>query len=135
MQAWELFVRSLARLRFGLLIPTLARHLVPIVEDDTELLALAEKRYAVASGIFERAQQAGHLRTDVTLVELQMMLSAVARPVPRMPEAIGNRLVERFVEVVIEGLRARPDAPPLPGAPVHREELLAAVRAELAAEA
>ncbi|MBU7596651.1 TetR/AcrR family transcriptional regulator [Streptomyces sp. P38-E01] len=133
-QAWELFVRSLARLRFGLLVPTLARHLAPSVEDDAELLALAEERYAAAADIFERAQQAGHLRADVTPVELQMMLSAVARPVPRMPEATGTRLVERFVEVVIEGLRARPGVPPLPGLPVHREELLEAVRTEQVSE-
>lgn len=133
-QAWELFLRSLAELRFGLLIPTLARHLVPMIEDDPELLDIAEASYAKAGGIFDRAQRAGRLRPDVTLVELQMLLSAVARPVPRMPEEIGARLMERFVEVVIEGLRARPDAPPLPGTPVHRDEMLDAIRAERAAE-
>lgn len=133
-RTWELFLRSLAELRFGLLIPTLARHLIPMIDEDRELLDIAEVGYAKAGDIFERAQRAGHLRQDVTLVELQMLLSAVARPVPRMPEEIGARLVERFVEVVVEGLRARPDAPPLPGAPVHRDEMLDAIRAERATE-
>lgn len=123
-QCWELLVRSLAEIRFGLLMPTLAADAVPLVQQDAELREIAERTYTAVERIFGLAQEAGHLRKDVTLIELHLLFSAVARPVPRMPQEIGTRLAERFVELVVNGLRARPDDIALPGPPLERDELL-----------
>lgn len=124
---WELLVRSLAEIRFGLLMPTLAADAVPLIRDDEELQQTAERTFTSAGRIFGQAQEAGHLRPDVTVVELQLIFSAVARPAPRMPPEIGARLAERFVELVINGLRARPDDAALPGTPIDRDELLGSI--------
>ncbi|MGH3585274.1 MAG: TetR/AcrR family transcriptional regulator [Pseudonocardia sp.] len=80
-----------------------------------ELLALLDQLVA-------RAQREGAMRTDVGVGDLAVLLALVLRPLPGPLAAVTERSAERYVAVVLDGLRAQA-LPPLPGPPVTLDAL------------
>ena len=75
---------------------------------------------AIAKGL-ERAQKDGYLRTDIVTVDMiltEFMIGSVAQYTRHTPDAW-----RRYLEIFIDGLRARPDTPPLSTPPLTSEDL------------
>ena len=72
--------------------------------------------------LMRRAQESGDLRTDASLEDLFLMFWGIGRTIgitgPEAPDQL-----HRQVAIALEGLRARPGQPPLPGAAVAKREL------------
>jgi AcrR family transcriptional regulator len=80
---------------------------------------------AVGSPVAElmrRAQEAGDLRADASLEDLFLMFWGIGRTIGITAPAAPDQL-HRQVAIALEGLRARPGQPPLPGAAVSKREL------------
>lgn len=78
----------------------------------------------IAKGL-ERAQKDGYLRTDIVPVDMiltEFMIGGVAQYTRHTPEAW-----RRYLEIFIDGLRARPDAAPLSTPPLTSDDLDAAM--------
>ena len=82
---------------------------------------LAVEAGALAGRILTRAKEAGAVRGDVTDEDVPMVYEQLTA-VRLGDTARTAELRARYVEIQLEGLRARPDAPPLPGfAPTQAE--------------
>ena len=72
--------------------------------------------------LMRRAQESGDLRTDASLEDLFLMFWGIGRTIgitgPEAPDQL-----HRQVAIALEGLRARPGQPPLPGGAVPTREL------------
>jgi len=72
--------------------------------------------------LMRRAQQSGDLRADASLEDLFLIFWGIGRTIgitgPEAPDQL-----HRQVAIALEGLRARPGQPPLPGAAVTKPEL------------
>jgi AcrR family transcriptional regulator len=72
--------------------------------------------------LMRRAQEAGDLRADASLEDLFLMFWGIGRTIgitgPDAPDQL-----HRQVAIALEGLRARPGQPALPGAAVAKREL------------
>jgi AcrR family transcriptional regulator len=67
-----------------------------------------------------RAQDAGRLRTDVgriDMIMIEFMIGGVAQYTKHVPDAW-----RRYLQIVIDGLRARPDTDPVPGPEITDEQ-------------
>jgi AcrR family transcriptional regulator len=80
----------------------------------------------VVTVLVERARAAGALRPEVDgpdVPVLQLMLGTVVD----FARAVEPELYRRYLALVLDGLRARPDQPPLPLAPLDEAQLDAAM--------
>jgi AcrR family transcriptional regulator len=74
----------------------------------------------VAEALFDRARSSGHLRTDLTLIDVGLLLEAIAFP-QFGTKARTAELRQRLLALMIDGLRAGHS--PLPGsAPTWEEQ-------------
>ncbi len=81
-----------------------------VVTDD--VLDVSERARDAIQAVLHRAQADGALRTDVTAADVSMLFAQLVRP--QVPDgARAGQLRERYVEVILAGLR--PSAPALPG--------------------
>ncbi|NUO97428.1 MAG: TetR/AcrR family transcriptional regulator [Nonomuraea sp.] len=94
-------------------------HLIDAVPDDEELLAAGVAWFELLSRMVGAAQEAGDLRPDVSPGDVLLMLSLLTRPMPGLPPELGARVPDRFLDVMLDGLRAGARAP-LAGPPVGR---------------
>lgn len=90
---------------------------------DPEQQELRAELLGLLDGHVRRAQREGTVRRDAGVGDLAVLLALVLRPLPGTLEAVTERLVERHVAVVLDGLRSRPGER-LPGSPLTLEELL-----------
>jgi AcrR family transcriptional regulator len=72
--------------------------------------------------LMDRAQKSGDLRDDASLEDLFLMFWGIARTIGITGTGAPDQL-HRQVAIALEGLRARPGQPPLPGAAVATREL------------
>jgi AcrR family transcriptional regulator len=72
--------------------------------------------------LMRRAQQSGDLRADARLEDLFLMFWGIGRTIGITGTQAPDQL-HRQVAIALEGLRARPGQPPLPGAAVTKPEL------------
>lgn len=104
-------MREAVRLRIGAVTPTLVTSLA----GDPEIVAVRAGVIDRLEGLLTAAQDAGSLRPDIGFGDVFLPLIRLGRPLPRpLRELVGEALVERELEVVLAGLRARPDSPPCP---------------------
>jgi AcrR family transcriptional regulator len=117
-KAFRGFVERIVDADVHSLTVRLAGRFRPTVDHGT----LAAESGVLAGRILARAQEAGVVRPDVTDEDLPMVyeqLTAVRLDDPARTAA----LRARYVELQLEGLRARSDASPLPGTAPTQDEL------------
>ncbi len=116
--AFAAFVRGVVDADVHSLTVRLAGRFRPTVEHGS----LATEAGTLASRILARAQDAGVVRGDVTDEDLPMVYEQLTAV--RLVDADRTAaLRRRYVEVQLEGLRARPDAAALAGTPPTQAEL------------
>jgi AcrR family transcriptional regulator len=89
---------------------------------DPEQQELRAELLGLLDGLVRRAQQEGAMRPEAGVGDLTVLLALVLRPLPGELEAVTERLVERHVAVVLDGLRSRPGER-LPGSPLTLDDL------------
>lgn len=89
---------------------------------DPERRQLRAELLEILGRLVRRAQEDGAMRTDVGTGDVAMLLSLVLRPFPGPLGAVTERNAERYVVLLLDGLRACP-AGPLPGRAVTVEDL------------
>ncbi|GAA2416218.1 hypothetical protein GCM10010404_88310 [Nonomuraea africana] len=61
-----------------------------------------------------RAQADGDLRDDVDAGDLALMMALLLRPIPGLRAELTQRSVDRYLALMLDGLRAGPDIQRLP---------------------
>lgn len=84
-----------------------------------ELRSAGETWLDVLTRIVEGAQVDGALRPDVGPGDIALLLSQLARPVAGVSGELAVTVPARFVELMLDALRARPGSR-LPGSPITR---------------
>jgi AcrR family transcriptional regulator len=124
---WEAFRGLLVSLS-GLLQADLALAEILTADDDRESgHRILDAIRPTATKIIKRAQAEGTLRADVRFNDLSPLL-VMATAASSFVTAGNPRSRARYIEVVLDGVRARPDLPPLPGRALTDAELRAASR-------
>lgn len=98
----------------------LAQFLARRIGGSPELLDQRDAMYEVIDGIVHRAQAAGQLRPDANVSDVRMALVAFAQ-VSGHESQIAQRLVRRYVSIVMDGLRG-PGREVLGGPPLTIDE-------------
>lgn len=73
--------------------------------------------------LVRRAQADGDLRPDVDAGDLTLMMALLLRPLPGLRAELTQRSVDRYLSLMLEGLRAGPDIQDLPPAEVGLVDL------------
>ncbi|ORT58599.1 TetR/AcrR family transcriptional regulator [Streptomyces sp. CB03238] len=118
-QALRRFAHAAADERIGALCPMLSG---AFDEDHPELLAERARLEEAVQALFDRAQTAGRLRTDVAVGDLMIALSQLTRPLPGSACPSFDRFVHRHLQLFLDGLET-PARSPLPGTPATLEDL------------
>ena len=132
--AWELLVRTLADLGLGPALPIIMRERFDLIDDPLVATSMRQAIDAVEA-VYRSAQAAGHLRSDVSVLEIQLLAGTLSQSRPTRPPTVDpDLLADRLVGVLIDGLRARPGNSGLPGeptvfSPLNAEDRAAVVRA------
>jgi AcrR family transcriptional regulator len=108
------YVRRCAEHRAGALAPLAGR--IPVTD---EMLRTATRGTELADELVARAQTAGVLRTDVTALDLALLVELFSRRTPTAPPAEDRVIRQRLLAIALAGLRA-PAAVRLPGEPPTR---------------
>jgi AcrR family transcriptional regulator len=86
-----------------------------------ELYAASERASALNIALIERAHEAGVLRTDVSEADLGVLFEQMAAV--REGDAVRtNELRQRYLTLILDGLRVPPSITPLPGVAPTEEE-------------
>lgn len=101
----------------GRLFPALSGR-VPVTE---EMRAGRAALNDAVCHLVERAKDEGALRADVSDADISLLLSCLLPP-PGLPKAQRMTVAARYLEVVLDGLRADRSSP-LPGKPFTQDEL------------
>lgn len=91
----------------GALRPWLAEHR----DRDEELRALTAAWLEGFEAAVRRAQSEGAMRTDVDGADLLRCISLVTCRMPELPEDRNREAAVRYLDILIDGLRARPGTP------------------------
>jgi AcrR family transcriptional regulator len=111
---WEglcLYVRRCVAARSGALGPVAGT-----IEVTDEMLRVTRQAMELAGGLIARAHEAGVLRSDVTTLDVSLLMEQFSRPAPKPPTAEDRHVRDRLLAIALDGLRA-PGATPLPGDP------------------
>jgi AcrR family transcriptional regulator len=92
-------------------------HLIDVVPGDDELRQAGVAWFELLSRMVRRAQEEGSMRPDVSPPDVALMLNLLTRPLPGLPAEVADAIPDRFLEVMLEGLRADFEAP-LSGSPI-----------------
>jgi AcrR family transcriptional regulator len=126
--AWHGFLDGIIASGMALLLPAI----LPIARDPGILdNALVERRDATvhrAARLLERAQAAGLVRADVTVLDVFLLLVTASRPLPGLPEEFQQRLLARRLPLLLDSLTPRPDLTVLPDGAVQPQELMDVMR-------
>ncbi|RST11917.1 TetR/AcrR family transcriptional regulator [Streptomyces sp. WAC05374] len=118
-QALRRFSHAAADERIGALCPILSG---AFDHDHPDLLAGRAQLEEAVQELFDRAQAAGRLRTDVAVGDLMIALSQLTRPLPGSACPHFDRFVHRHLQLFLDGLEA-PARSKLPGAAATLEDL------------
>jgi AcrR family transcriptional regulator len=106
------YIRACVALRTGALSP-----LAGTIETTPEMWALSRQGRRLHQAIVSRAHQEGHLRPDVTALDISWLIEQFARTAPPGDATDDDRNVQqRLLAIAIDGLYAT-SRPPLPGQP------------------
>lgn len=109
---WEGFAHYVsACVAFG---PASLAPIAGTVEFTPEMAEAGTRSDAAAAEVVARAHDAGVLRADATLLDVFNVIEQFGRR-PPVPTTHDDNIRERLVALVLTGLRAHPDATPLPG--------------------
>jgi AcrR family transcriptional regulator len=117
---WESFtefLRSIVAAGTHGLVTRLAGMFVP----DEEQLAIAEQMRAGSIELFEKASASGQLRADVSYLDVEFLLEFLAQVQLGDAERTAE-LRQRYLAVIIDGLRGGCGRTPLPGEPPTWQE-------------
>ncbi|GAB3451443.1 TetR/AcrR family transcriptional regulator [Streptomonospora sediminis] len=114
--AWWSFVTAAAALRAGVLMPLLLPMLADL-DSDPELARAREEAIETVGDLVAAAQRHGQVRSDIAADEIMLLIIAVTRPLPALPEEHVPAFVERVLRVAVDGLRPG-SGHALPGRPV-----------------
>ncbi|RAO09752.1 hypothetical protein MED15_06042 [Micromonospora noduli] len=73
--------------------------------------------------LVRRAQADGDLRPDVDAGDLTLMMALLLRPLPGLRAELTQRSVDRYLTLMLDGLRAGPDVQDLPPAEIGLVDL------------
>lgn len=125
-RAWEDLVRAMIDLAIGPVIPL-------IVKEHTDLIGHPDVRAGIqdvtdsVGGVYQRAQDAGGLRPDVSFLEVQILAGILTMSRNSRPDSVDPETVlARLTAIVLDGLRAGPHNSVLPGPPTEFDPLAAA---------
>jgi AcrR family transcriptional regulator len=124
--AWDAlhrFLRQSVDLRLGVLLTLLGTRLFAALHADAELRAAREALIALLDRMVDAAQAEGTMRHDVGSGDVAMLLSLLLRQLPELPPELLEAIPARFLELMLDGLRARPHASDLPGTPTSAGDL------------
>jgi AcrR family transcriptional regulator len=117
------FVReSVADLRLAALLSIWFAGAWTRLQADSENLRLRDELLGLLDQLVVRAQREGAVRPDIAAGDVAVLLALVLRPLPGALGAITAHAGERYVAVVLDGLRAAP-VDPLPGRRVSVADL------------
>ena len=106
------YIRACVALRTGALAP-----LAGTIEATPQMWDLSRQGRRLHQAIVDRAHRDGHLRPDVTALDISWMIEQFARTAPPADASDGDRNVQqRLLAIAIDGLYAA-GAHPLPGHP------------------
>lgn len=114
--AWWSFVTAAAALRAGVLMPLLLPMLADL-DSDPELARAREEAIETVGDLVAAAQRHGQVRSDIAADEIMLLIVAVTRPLPVLPEEHVPAFIERVLSVAVDGLRPG-SGHALPGRPV-----------------
>ncbi|GLW08479.1 hypothetical protein Misp01_36090 [Microtetraspora sp. NBRC 13810] len=77
----------------------------------------------VLDRLVRRAQADGDLRHDVDAGDVTLMMALLLRPIPGLRAELTQRSVDRYLALMLDGLRARPDLRRLPGSEIGLADL------------
>ena len=99
----------------------LAEEMAAEIDLPAVMARVRDSIYDAVSGLVNRAQAAGAIRSDIGASDVSMLLSGIAHVV-ELAGDLGARLRQRYLTIVLDGLRPA-DASPLPGRPLELDEL------------
>lgn len=106
------YIRACVALRTGALAP-----LAGTIETTPQMWELSRQGRRLHQAIIDRAHQDGHLRPDVTALDISWMIEQFARTAPPADASDDDRNVQqRLLAIAIDGLYTT-SAHPLPGHP------------------
>lgn len=94
------------------------------VEVTAEMQATAERAIAAMTEIVARAQRAGHLREDVSPLDISYLIEAFSRRPRDADEGEERNVRSRLLAIMLDGLRPGATTP-LPGRPPSRDRYVA----------
>ncbi|MFB4282449.1 TetR/AcrR family transcriptional regulator [Nonomuraea sp. MTCD27] len=115
---WEglaLYVSTCVANRSGALAPVAGT-----IEVTGEMWRTARRGDEVAERLVARAHEAGVLRSDVTVLDISLLMEQFSRPAPGPPGEEHEHVKQRLLAIALDGLRA-PGATELPGEPPSPE--------------
>ncbi|MGC4744494.1 TetR/AcrR family transcriptional regulator [Micromonospora sp. DT201] len=90
---------------------------------DPEERRLRQALLKILDRLVRRAQVDGDLRPDVDAGDLTLMMALLLRPLPGLRAELTQRSVDRYLILMLEGLRAGPDIQGLPPAEIGLADL------------
>ncbi|MDT0300864.1 TetR/AcrR family transcriptional regulator [Streptomonospora wellingtoniae] len=114
--AWRTFVETAAGLQAGVLMPMLVP-MLPDLATDPELRRARDAVVDAVRDLVAAAQRRGQVRSDVAADEILLLIMAIARPLPALPQEHVPEFIDRALAVAVAGLRPG-SGPALPGRPV-----------------
>jgi AcrR family transcriptional regulator len=117
--AFARFMQTAAAMQVG--DRSLVEFIAGRIRGDDELRNAQSSLLGELTTLIEEAQAEGTLRPEITAGDVPLLLAGVGRSVWIRGEH-GPALAERFLAVVLDGLRA-PGATTLPGEPLSREDM------------
>ncbi|GAA3582317.1 TetR/AcrR family transcriptional regulator [Nonomuraea rosea] len=105
------YVRACVGFRSGALAPVAGT-----IEVTGEMWRTARRSDEATRRLVARAHEAGVLRSDVTMLDLSLLIEQFSRPAPGPASPEHQQVKERLLAIALDGLRA-PGVTPLPGEP------------------
>ncbi|WP_217370007.1 TetR/AcrR family transcriptional regulator [Nonomuraea antri] len=109
------YVRRCVGFRSGALAPVAGT-----IEVTDEMWRTSRKATDLAERLIARAHEAGVLRTDVTALDVSLLMEQFSRPAPGPPSERHQHVKQRLLAIALDGLRA-PGVTELPGDPPDLE--------------
>ncbi|MFB9903999.1 TetR/AcrR family transcriptional regulator [Allokutzneria oryzae] len=117
------YVRRTAEARLCVLQSAADPRLREAIDGDPELSAARLEVIELFDRMVERAQAEGSMRADVGAGDVNLLLSMLIRVPPEVPGDLAEATSGRFLELMLDGLRAASDSP-LPGRALATADLM-----------